>query len=806
MGATATGPWTAYQQADNAGGTTQAPTGPWTAYQQPGAQASANAAPSPGAPGARPFDDNAATAFSQSSGLTSLVKLPLQLGRAALHPAQTGHELGTVAKGLAQAQQQHDADVTFRAMKEWSHGAYLRAVGTMMFAPGEEGLSIGRKLFVRPIERAWHELQTPGERSGGAGHLAGAIVGDAATVLDPEDVFSKVSAESTKAIEDVDKIAAGATADAEAARVEAAKALAVNRARETGYTETVRVGDRGLEAAPDSANLRGVSYYHATDAPVSAMHELSVEHADPHGKYGPFTYLTHSGQRAEELAASKEGGRVVAGYFKSNPKLLDADAVLSSEARDAYEAAGRGVAPGFTLSKDASAHQGIQDIRHALEAKHVAPAAWTPVYRDLADRLGKLGYDGIRGTGGNEVALFQSRADRQIADLMHDAVAPRDYTMPVTAIVHNKDSFAAKAAGVLGKSFFGAPIERVRMVQNVLTQGFLEAALRAHVAGLNPGDFLHSPIALGRAVVSRVFDHASQLYQAVDEAAKDIEVPVPLEATEGAAQTLDPQSRIERLAAYTAGEAPSDMEYQGLSMRQASAMRQRAALVARTTANDADAYRAGRRVEALDTAIQRALTEHGGPALARQYRQATSLWHDGSSIERVVNHIATIHGDPTEAVNTLIQPEAVRWDYSKIESMLNNPQYHDDLVRALGGEDQLAAFRELTRVAAIDGTGKLNKIAVGVGSLFLGNYPFYRAVWGISSANPSYLASTAVMVLGYRIMARMAVERAGAVVLSELSDLGRLGHEGIKLGYAAALAAKLDRGGVLAQRKASPQK
>ncbi|MGH9478415.1 MAG: hypothetical protein ACRD1A_04225, partial [Terriglobales bacterium] len=328
----------------------------------------------------------------------------------------------------------------------------------------------------------------------------------------------------------------------------------------------------------------------------------------------------------------------------------------------------------------------------------------------------------------------------------------------MTAKIAKPNTLGARLAPMFGKSVFGGAIERVRSVQNVLSQRLLESAFTAHIENeaVDPNAFMHSPLAFGRAVATHVFDHSEQIYNRLDAVAGHQMIVAPADAI-APSKLLDSQTLLERLGNYMQGD--TDFDAQHVTLRQAMQVRRTLSRFAAHSASDADAMLAGVRMRALDQAIQTgldgfdataggqdALRRVGLPSASIAYKQSTSLWHDGSAVERVVDKIGASQDLATEAIGQGANPQTVPWDFGRLERTLNDPANARDLQAVFRTNSRTRQFKQMVNLAATDGGQTFNRLASGVGSLFLGNYPLYRGVWTLSSLNPHAFGSVAAMV------------------------------------------------------------
>ncbi|MGH9417414.1 MAG: hypothetical protein ACRD01_12380, partial [Terriglobales bacterium] len=261
----------------------------------------------------------------------------------------------------------------------------------------------------------------------------------------------------------------------------------------------------------------------------------------------------------------------------------------------------------------------------------------------------------------------------------------------MTANIAKPNTLGARLAPMFGKSVFGGAIERVRSVQNVLAQRLLESAFLAHIenGAVDPNAFMHSPLAFGKAVAGHVFDRSEQIYNRLDAVAGHQMIVAPADAL-APSKLLDSQTLLERLGNYMQGDTSFDAQH--VTLRQAMQVRRTLSRFAAHSTSDADAMLAGVRMRALDQAIQTgldgfdataggqdALRRVGLPSASVAYKQSTSLWHDGSAIERVVDKLGGSQGPPTEAIGQGANPQVVPWDFGRLEHTLNDPANARDL-------------------------------------------------------------------------------------------------------------------------------
>jgi hypothetical protein len=384
--------------------------------------------------------------------------------------------------------------------------------------------------------------------------------------------------------------------------------------------------------------------------------------------------------------------------------------------------------------------------------------------------------------------------------------------VPVTAQVGDARSLGGKLTGMFGASVFGPAIVRVRNVQNSITQHLLESAFVSHLKMMQDGDaglgatLLHSPLALGRRTAQAVLDTAQQIYGRLDAVAGNAQVMVPSELALNAGP-LDNQALLERLAAFTDGSG-SDFEYVQMTLRQAQQRRAALGRIAAHASNDTDAMLAGAKTRAYDRAItdslsafdssaegQRALKLINLKSASAAYRQASALWGDGSAISRVTEKFNSALGMPTEAVDAATDPNKVLWNFQSLQRVVNDPKNLPDLIRTFGTERNVRQFRQMVSLAAEDGGRSYNRLAGGVGSLFLGNYPLYRGVWTAASGNVSGMGTVAVMMAGYKMLADLATMRGGPALIANALGALRMGKDVTKTGAVLALAAKAARAG-----------
>lgn len=666
-------------------------------------------------------------------------------------------------KGLVNLLGIHEAQ---RVAHDVSEGQFWRAFSNLIVSP--EALALAATGPGKGAAQAARELKTPGERARGAIDLEGLGVQLATTLYSPS-AEARATAEAAQAARDV-----GEASDAESAGN--ALDASVNIARGKGFTRTVDAPPETYHYSPlKSKNMRSTRFYER-DA----------------GQYG-VRYTDNPAEAAQgataQLAASK-------------PYLLDMDEPLPLKARTAFEATLHAINPDAELSAGATARKAHSAILDALRETGASKDKAATVAAQLAQSLNESGYDGILTHTGsaNEIELFNQEAAK---DYFRDAPADHTATVPVTAKVALPTTVRAKLVDMFGKSVFGSAIHQVRSAQNVIAQGILEAAMRAHLAqgidGIAETDFLRSPLGLSRKVAANVRNGAAQIYGRLRGVAGDtVQVSLPADiVTPGKDLTVD--QTLARLDEYlTNGTSSGDWT----SMTLDRAMQNRSVLSdLASKSNDAQLGMVARsRVQAYDQAIQNALsafdhTAAGREALkavginssAQAYQEAKALWSDGSALGRVADKLAHAQGLPTEAFEQAAHPEAIAWDWKKVQQIANDPANARDLLRVFGTPERVEQFRTMVNLAVKDGGDSFNRLAAGMGSLFLGNLPVYRMIWSLGSLSPHAAAAATSLTLGYRLLSGLTTTRVGPELISEALTAMHAGRSVQK--YASILTA-----------------